>query len=206
MISGVDFRLAELIAARLCHELAGAITAVANGADILGESGFELEPGLLALIGDSARRAASRLQFYRFAYGFGGASDTAGPPPGELAAAYLGTSRITCRYDDKVASLPLMQQKLGCNLLAFGAEALPRGGHIAIDAADGGLRLDASGEGACLADEQSAALGLRLRVAELTTRTVQGYFTGLLAQTQGWRLVETAAPSRLSINAIPALR
>jgi histidine phosphotransferase ChpT len=206
MISDVDFRLAELIAARLCHELAGAITAVASGADILGESGFELDPEVLALIGDSARRAGCRLQFYRFAYGFGGGGDAAGPPPGELAAAYLRTSRITCRYADNVASLPLIQQKLGCNLLAFGAEALPRGGHIAIDASDGGLRLEASGEGVYLASEQSAALGLSLQVAELTSRTVQGYFTGLLAQAQGWRLVETTAPGRLLINAIPALR
>jgi histidine phosphotransferase ChpT len=205
MSLGIDLRLAELLAARLCHELAGAITAATNGADLLGEPDLEVDRETLALVGDSARRAGSRLQFYRFAYGYGGNGDAAGPPPRELVAGYFAASRIVCHYGDEVGALPPIQQKLACNLLAFGAEALARGGHIAIGFAAGGLRLEVAGEGLSLAREQSLALGLNLRVAELTTRTVQAYFTALLARIQGWRLVDVAAPGRLHISASPAV-
>jgi histidine phosphotransferase ChpT len=204
MFSEIDLRLAELLAARLCHELAGAISATANGADLLGEPGLEVDRETLALVGDSARRAGSRLQFYRFAYGYGGNGDAAGPPPRELVAGYFASSRIVCHYGQDVGALPPIQQKLACNLVAFGAEALARGGHIAIDVAHGGLRLEVRGEGLSLAREQSHALALKLPVAEVTFRTVQAYFTALLARTQGWRLVDAAAPGRLHISGSPA--
>jgi histidine phosphotransferase ChpT len=87
-----DIRLSELLSARLCHELSGPIAAINNGVELLAEEYQSLEaaPGTgfssdaLALVGDSARRAGSRLQFYRFAYGFSGGA-RAGPEPYELA-------------------------------------------------------------------------------------------------------------------------
>jgi histidine phosphotransferase ChpT len=206
MFSGIDLRLAELLAARLCHELAGAITAATNGADLLGEPDLEVDRETLALVGDSARRAGSRLQFYRFAYGYGGNGDAAGPPPRELVAGYFASSRIVCRYGQDVGALLPMQQKLACNLLAFGAEALARGGDIAIGVAASGLRLEVNGEGLSLTREQSLALALKPRVAELTPHTVQAYFTALLAQVLGWRPVAAAAPSRFYITVTPPAR
>ena len=206
MFSGIDLRLAELLAARLCHELAGAITAASNGADLLAEPDLEDDRETLALVGDSARRAVSRLQFYRFAYGYSGNGDAAGPPPRELVAGYFANSRIVCRYGQDVGALLPIHQKLACNLLAFGAEALARNGDIAIDVAAGGLRLEVGGAGLSLTREQSHALALKLLVVELTFRTVQAYFTALVAQTQGWRLVAAAAPNRLYITATPAAR
>jgi len=69
----------ELLTARLCHELSAPIAAINNGVELLADD--DPDPGspprtdfgheAATLIGDSARRAASRLQFYRFAYGFG---------------------------------------------------------------------------------------------------------------------------------------
>jgi hypothetical protein len=55
------------------------------------------------------------------------------------------------------------------------------------------LRLDVVGEAVSLASEQTAALRLETPVAAVTSRTVQAYFTALLAQARGWRL-ESAAP------------
>src|SRR2546422_11320476 len=75
----IDMRVLELLTARLCHELSAPIAAINNGVELLAEE--DSDPGsspgtsfmrdAAALIGDSARRASSRLQFYRFAYGFG---------------------------------------------------------------------------------------------------------------------------------------
>lgn len=202
-----NLRISELLTARLCHELVGPITAVTNGTDLLCEPDVDVDQEAVALIGESAGRASCRLQFYRFAYGFGGEGQAAGPPPFELAAGYFEASRVVCYYGEAVRSLPLIQQRLGCNLLVFGAEALARGGRLALDLAGSKLRLEAAGEGVCAAREQFEALALTTPIAELTIRTVQGYFTGLLARVQGWRLaIAVREPGRLCITSMASAR
>jgi histidine phosphotransferase ChpT len=204
MTPGSELRISELLTARLCHELVGPITAVANGADLLSEDGVEVDREALTLVGESARRAGNRLQFYRFAYGFGGDGHAAGQPPCDLADGYFAASRIVCRYGETVRSLPLVQQKLACNLLVFAAEALTRGGVVTLDAAECGLRLSAAGDAVCLTREQAEALALAPPVAQLTSRTVHAYFTGLLARAQGWRLLAMPTPGRLAIASVAA--
>jgi histidine phosphotransferase ChpT len=103
MTGTVDMRVLELLTARLCHELSGPITAINNGVELLAEE--DPDPGLwpgasfirdaVALVSQSARCAGSRLQFYRFAYGFGQGA-MAGPPPHELAIGFFDASRIAC--------------------------------------------------------------------------------------------------------------
>ena len=137
MATNIELRISELLAARLCHELAGPITALANGVDFLCEPDSELDRETLALVGESTRRASNRLQFYRFAYGFSGGS-WSGMPVSELAAGYfLGVAdRLQLRRG--LSRIPLPQQKLGCNLLICGADALSRGGCLTLDIAASG--------------------------------------------------------------------
>src|SRR5215471_2849316 len=85
--SAVPMRVLELLTARLCHELSAPIAAINNGVELLAEEETVFERGMnfsrdaAELISESARRAASRLQFHRFAYGFGRGSMIAGPAP-----------------------------------------------------------------------------------------------------------------------------
>jgi hypothetical protein len=65
-----------------------------------------------------------------------------------------------------------------------------------------GLDLQAVGETVFLSPEVSAALVLATPVAALTSRTAQAYFTGLLAETLGCRLVHTAEPRRVRLTAV----
>ena len=203
MAGAPDLRILELLTARLCHELSGPIGAVGNGVELLDEDDPDFAREALALVQDSARRAARRLQFYRFAYGFGGEAATAGPAPCELAARFFEGTPIACDYAESARTLPLVQQKLGCNLLLVGAEALVRGGRLALGTTFTGLQLDVAGEAALLASEQAAALRLETPVAAVAARTVQAYFTALLARAGGWQL-ESAAPEpggfRLSLT------
>jgi histidine phosphotransferase ChpT len=189
MTGTVEMRVLELLAARLCHELISPIAAVNNGVEILAEGGADFTAEAVRLVADSARRAASRLQFYRFAYGFAPGGGFSGPPPHELAGNYFAASRIACEYGEDARSLPLEGQKLACNLLLVGAEALPRGGSLALHAAPSGPELTVSGGAAGLTPEAAAALALSSPPAALTARTVQAYFTGLLAHILGCRLV-----------------
>jgi histidine phosphotransferase ChpT len=193
MTGTLAMHVLELLTARLCHELIGPIAAVNNGVEILAEENADFASDAVQLVGDSARRAGARLQFYRFAYGFTPHRGLSGPPPHALAQDYFTATRIACEYDEGARALPLEWQKLGCNLLLIGAEALPRGGNLRLHAGPSGPELAVSGGAAALMPEVEAAVALSCPVTELSARTVQGYFTGLLARDLGCRLVTLPA-------------
>ncbi len=85
----LDMRVLELLMARLCHDLAGPIAAVGHGAEALADDDQNLAGEALRLVAEGAIRAASRLQFYRFAYGFGGDGAAAGSAASELALRFF---------------------------------------------------------------------------------------------------------------------
>ncbi|MBM3540521.1 MAG: hypothetical protein FJX51_00610 [Alphaproteobacteria bacterium] len=78
MTLALDLRAVELLCSRLCHDLVSPVGAISNGVELLTEMGPDEEA--LALVGQSAQAAATRLKFYRVAYGAAGAD----LPPGEL--------------------------------------------------------------------------------------------------------------------------
>jgi len=203
MTATLDLRLVALLTARLCHELSGPIGAIGNGVELLGEDDPDFVRDAVSLVQDNARRAADRLRFYRFCYGFGGDAAAAGPAPGKLAAELLAGTPIACDYTERVRALPLDLQKLGCNLLLVGAEVLVRGGRLVLDTASTGLQLEVAGESAALTSEQTAALRPETPVGDVTPRTVQAYFSGLLARARGSRLVGSAeSPGRFRLSSL----
>ena len=204
----IDLRVLELLSARLCHELSGPIAAISNGVELLAEEdpglGSSPNPAFLhdavALVSESARRARFRLQFYRFAYGFSSGSTIAGPPPHEIAAGFLAATNISGDYAEGIRMLSPDWQKLACNLLSVGADALPRGGRLVLT--DAPLSLEAVGEPVALSHEARRALMLATPVADLTPRTVQPYFTGLLAKALEHSLIATVEPGRVRLGVI----
>lgn len=199
----IDLRVIELVSAKLCHDLIGPIAAISNGAELLADEEPEFVGEAVALVGDSARKASKRLQFYRFAYGFGGGG-LAGPPPHQLAAGFFEDGPIACDYGAEVQALPLAQQKLACALLALAGEALPRGGRLVVGVGADGLEIEAEGEGAAASPQIRAAMSLVAAPDELTSRTVGGYFAGLLAEALGCRLVVAEGPRGFRLAAIAA--
>jgi histidine phosphotransferase ChpT len=193
MASLLDMRVLELLVARLCHDLAGPIAAVGHGTEVLADDDRDLAGEAVRLVAESAIRAASRLQFYRFTYGFGGDGAAAGGTPSALALRFFEATTIACDYAPSARLLPLPWQKLACNLLLVGADLLPRGGALAVYAGARGLAVDAVGEAVAPAPELIAALTLRLPTTALTPGTVQAYFAGLLARALGRRLLAATA-------------
>jgi histidine phosphotransferase ChpT len=188
MSRAIDLRVLELLAARLCHDLIGPVSAIANGIELVAEDEGEFARDALALVGDSSRNAGRRLQFYRFAWGFGGGGLT-GSPPHALAAEFFADSAIACDYGAAVQQLPLPEQKLACAMLAVAGEGLPRGGRLTLGLGAGGPAIDALGAGGSVSPEAAAALTLTAPPAALTSRTVSAYIAGLLADALGHRLV-----------------
>jgi histidine phosphotransferase ChpT len=189
----LDMRACELLASRLCHDLAGPIAAIGNGAELLDDDDPNFVKQAASLIGDSAGTASKRLQLFRFVYGFS-AGAIAGPPPHALAIEYFAGGNIACDYPDAVRQLEAEWQRLACHLLMIGAEGLPRGGKLALTAAEDGIAVTATGEGEGPSAEAVAALTLAVSAEALTSRTVGAYFAGLLAQTLNRRLRVAAQP------------
>jgi histidine phosphotransferase ChpT len=187
MTIAIDMRVLELLASRLCHDLAGPIAAISNGAELLTDDDPDFVRQAAALIGDSAGTAAKRLQLFRFVYGFS-AGATAGLPPHVLVGDYFTVGSVACEYPESVRQLEPEWQRLGCGLLMIAGEALPRGGKLALEAPAGSVAVAAIGEGAGPTNEIGHALALTTGVEALTSRTVGAYFTGLLAKSLGHRL------------------
>lgn len=202
MTHPIELRIVELIAARLCHDLIGPVSAINNGVELMADEQPDFVREATALVADSALKASRRLQFYRFAYGYRGGG-LAGAYPHVLTADYFAGSNIACDYRADARDLPLEQQKLACTLLAVAGEGLPRGGRLVLSAGPAGPEIDASGEGPGPSPEARAALGLLTPAAELTSRTVGGHFAGLLADALGCRLVVTDRPGGFRLGVEP---
>jgi histidine phosphotransferase ChpT len=187
MTRAIDLRVVELLAARLCHDLIGPISAISNGVELLADEEPEFARDAAALVGDSAKKALCNLQFYRFAYAFGGGG-LMGAAPYLLAVEFFAQTAIECDYRAEARALSLDQQKLACAMLALAGEGLPRGGRLVLSTGAAGPEIEATGAGPGLSPEIRAALALTVPAAELTSRTVGGYFAGLLAEAQGRRL------------------
>jgi histidine phosphotransferase ChpT len=203
----LDLRVCELLSARLCHDLAGPIAAIANGAELLDDEDADFARDAAKLIGGSAGTAVARLQFFRFVYGFSQGT-AAGPPPPALATGYFAGTAIGCDYPASVGRLDTAWQRLGCGLLVVAGEALPRGGRLAIEALAGGVAVSAVGEGDGPSAAARDALTLATPIEALTARTVGAYFAGVLAKTLDRRLAIAAEPGRFRItceaNAAPS--
>jgi histidine phosphotransferase ChpT len=194
----IDMRVCELLTARLCHDLAGPIAAIGNGAELLDDEDPDFVRQAATLIGESAGTASKRLQLFRFAYGFS-AGAIAGPPPHALALAYFAGGNIACDYPESVRRLEPQLQRLACHLLMIAAEGLPRGGRLTLAAEAGAVAAAAYGEGEGPSADSIAALTLVAPVEALTSRTVGAYFAGLLADMQNHRLRVAAEPGGFRI-------
>jgi len=199
MSRAIDLRVVELLAARLCHDLIGPISAISNGVELLADEDPDFVRDAARLVGDSARKANRNLQFYRFAYAFGGGG-LVGPAPHLLAVEFFAQTSIECDYRAEARALPLDQQKLGCAMLALAGEGLPRGGRLVLSTGAAGPEIEATGAGTGPSPEIRAALALAVPTAELTSRTVGGYFAGLLAEALGRRLVVADRPGGFRLS------
>jgi histidine phosphotransferase ChpT len=193
----VDLRVLELLCSRLCHELVSPVGAINNGVELLGEEAPDFVKDAVALIGESARRAGKRLQFYRFAYGSSASGASVGADPSELVSGVLEGGKVSCEWPAEARTLPLDWQKLACNLVIVASEVLPRGGTVTVrpqTAGKSGIDVAAAGQTLSVSPELRAALSSTVAVDDLTSRTVQAYFTARIAEQIGARLT-IAAPA-----------
>jgi histidine phosphotransferase ChpT len=208
MSDTIDFRVLELLCGRLCHELVSPIGAVNNGVELLDEEDPEFLKEAMALIGQSAKKAAQRLQFYRFAYGTAASSAaaarSAAPEGRELSAALFEGTKLRAEWDAAASALAPPWQRLACNMLVIAAEALPRGGIVRVRAVGGGVEVAGEGEATNLSPEVTAALEGAGASDALTNRTVHAFYTQRVAARLAARVSARATePGRVVLAVIP---
>ena len=190
----VDHRMAQLLVSRVCHDLAGGISAISTGTELIAEEASAFDAEALNVIAMSAKQSADRLSFYRVAFGLGGGeNDTITTNELKvLCENFLTTNRLSVDWGAENSRIGLMAAKLLLNLCLLGAEALPRGGIVRVDITEIGGRLgfavSARGQGVGLKPDLAAAIDLKFDVQNLTARTVNGYFSAVLAQSLGGEL------------------
>jgi len=150
-----DPSLAEMLAARLCHDLGGAIGTLAGTLDLV--DGAEGE--MLGLARETATALRLRLRLYSAAWG-GGAEDAG---PGAIAELLTGCSaspRVRFGTEglppDLILPAAVVPVVLNAALLAV--EALPAGGMVRLAGDASGLVVIADGKRAGWPPELMAAL------------------------------------------------
>lgn len=190
----IELKTAQLLVSRICHDLAGGISAVSTGAELLAEDSGAADGDALALISSSAQQSSCRLQFLRVAFGSGGGDGDSVSMDDlrKLTQGFLDGGRVSLAWEDDGQRIALGAAKLLLNLCLIGAEALPRGGVLSISGGqmDGqlGFGVSAQGAGARISDDLRSAMVVDVDVEKLTPRTVHGHFTAVLAKKLGAQL------------------
>ncbi|HXM84882.1 MAG TPA: histidine phosphotransferase family protein, partial [Stellaceae bacterium] len=122
------------------------------------------------------------------------------PVPKDLIAGMLEGGKVACLWPEAFDALPVEWQKLACNLALLAVEVLPRGGKVTLSGKDKSIEAVAESESVNLTAEMKAALAAGAGAADLTARTIHGYFTARYAENLGARLTLAEAPKRATFK------
>jgi len=190
--------LAALLCSRVCHDLISPVGAIVNGLEVLEEDkDEETKTFALDLIKKSAHQASAKLQFCRLAFGAAGSAGAQidlGDAE-KVARGLLGDDKTKVVWNLPRELLAKNRVKLLLNMLLIGVGAIPRGGTLTIDPADGGngFRITAAGLNARLA-EATAELLVGSPERAVDAHGIQPVYTGILARECG--LTVSAAVER----------
>lgn len=133
-----ETKLAEMLCTRLCHDLTGPIGAVNNGAEFLGDEGFDMQNEAVQLILSSAHEAVHRLMFYRLAYGrVNDSGEACLADKKQIAADFFSGTKIKLDWPDShtdASGISISQKmaRLILNLMIIAGASLIRGGTLSI--------------------------------------------------------------------------
>lgn len=210
-----DLQLAELMAARLCHDLVGPIGAVANGIELLGDGSAGPDAEVTGLIAISARQATRRLQWFRVAFGSASGLPSASMfgETRRLAQGLFEDSRVILDWaapdaaTEAAASREAAKFALNTSLVAL--ECLPRGGSVRVQLllSRGSVKVSVAAIGTAvrIPDDMQAAFRDDVPLSDLTPKSVPAYLAARLAVQAGSRL-EARSPAEDRVEFVADLR
>jgi len=208
MSQNLELRLAELIAARMSHDLVGPVGASVNGVELLAEDGVG-DPDVVSMIGQAARQASRRLQVFRAVYGTPGALPAGAPfaAAHKLFAALLEGDKAALSAWNSAPELEAEAGRRGARIALLAgfvlSEGLPRGGDLyfdgAIAAGRAALEWRAVGTGARLFEEVEATLAGKVPIDELTPKAAPAAVLQRLVAELGGKTTYVPAKDALTL-------
>lgn len=190
-----ETKLAEMLCTRLCHDLTGPIGAVNNGAEFLGDEGFDMQNEAVQLILSSAHEAVHRLMFYRLAYGrVSDSGEACLADKKQIALDFFSGTKIKLDWPDShtdASGISISQKmaRLILNLMIITGASLIRGGTLSIrlsaDDHEKQISLTATGETIKLDPETQAILRGEGTDAMLTPKSAQPFLAIKIAEEVG---------------------
>ncbi len=202
--------LAALLCSRVCHDVISPVGAIMNGLEMLdSEKDEDMRAVAMDLIKKSATSASARLQFCRLAFGAAG-SLTAAIDTGDaenVARGLIGNERTALRWNGQRRLVPKNAVKLLLNLCLIAANAIPRGGVIAVEL-DGEaeavtMKIEVTGTNARLPHAASVFLS-GSSVETVDGHSIQPYYTMLLARECGMIIRASTSPDSVTLTVTAA--
>jgi histidine phosphotransferase ChpT len=184
--------LAELLCARLCHDMAGPVGAAAAGAELIADMEGDVDSETVSLVSASAQAGAARLKFFRQALGPAVAGMVSTQQLRDIVAAYLesqasAVAGIGMDWQVSVPGLAGEDARLLLNFVLLAKDSLPRGGTVRVSTPGGAVSVAAFGVPVELPAEARAVLADG--EAPSSPRGAQAALTRLLAENEGKLLV-----------------
>jgi len=189
--------LASLLCSRLCHDLMSPVGALNNGLELLAdEQDPEMRERCLELLSDSARATASKLKFFRLAFGAaGGFGDQVATSEAREALEGLvgpdGRTELGWMVADE--KLSKGATKVLLNLALIAGDALVRGGRLDVGVEGGEIAIRAEGPRIALDPAVKDAL-LDAAGAAVEPRTAGAWLARSLAEEAGGA-IQVSQPS-----------
>lgn len=178
--------LAALLCSRVCHDLISPVGAIVNGLEVLEEEkDEETQQFALELIKKSARTASAKLQFCRIAFGAAGSAgaqiDTGDAET--ITRGFLEDEKTRIEWTVPRALLPKNRVKLLLNMMLIAAQAIPRGGKIAVTGEGDGFSIMCTGTNAKVPAAIPPLLSAELNPEQpVDAHKIQPFYAGLLAK------------------------
>ncbi|MES2215646.1 MAG: histidine phosphotransferase family protein [Pseudomonadota bacterium] len=187
--------LAQNLLAKLCHDLAGNLTALNGGAEFLEDSNQDTQRKARELIYLSVKQATSRLTFFRIAYGTQKHSGEANlKEVHDLSASLLADSKVSLDFHTHYFHQPEIficsnTGKLILCMIYIAYGVLLYGGIVKVDIekTSGGKRIviTASGKKVKNDIDRNSILCGEVEDVVLTPSNVHHYYTSLIIQEIG---------------------
>ena len=191
-------RAAELLCSRLCHELISPVGAINNGVELIQELGDEVRGDAMALITSSGKTAATRLMYYRLAYGAAGSENSLLWEEIQKAVSdFFEGSRIVISWNEDMTynGTELYDirglMKVLLNVLVLAADVVQYRGTLMISptvpptGSKAALSVKAKGEKVVLREDYELALDGKLDQDDLDPRNIHTFMTRHFAETFG---------------------
>ena len=191
----INIKVAQLVVSRICHDLAGSLSAVNAGVELIKDDGGLLDGEAMSLVDASAGQSVRKLSFFRVLFGSGGGSDGVVSLSAlrDLCQNYIEGSKVSLDWSDEVSlvttattdgNIEITTGKVLLGLVLMGVESLPRGGSVSVGVhcPDGaiGFTVVASGDQASMGAEAEMAMDPNTAIDNLSARTIHAHFTAKL--------------------------